>query len=78
MTRAGVLLLASVVLGILSAPAQAVGPARANAVTQSRLGVASYQGRVAYTLPGGWAPGAHEAAVVAPGAEPDSWAFSVS
>jgi hypothetical protein len=31
-----------------------------------------------YAPPGGWAPGAHEAAIVAPGAEPDTWAFSVS
>lgn len=31
-----------------------------------------------YTPPGGWAPGGHEAAVVAPGAEPDTWTFTVS
>ena len=31
-----------------------------------------------YAPPGGWAPGLHEAAVVAPGAAPDAWAFTVS
>jgi hypothetical protein len=30
-----------------------------------------------YMPPGGWAPGAHEAAVVAPGAAPDAWTFTV-
>ena len=30
-----------------------------------------------YAPPGGWAPGAHEAAVVAPGAAPDAWTFTV-
>jgi hypothetical protein len=31
-----------------------------------------------YAPPGGWAPGAHEAAVVLAGAAPDAWTFSVS
>jgi len=31
-----------------------------------------------YAPPGGWSPGAHEVAVIAPGAEPDAWTFSVS
>ena len=30
-----------------------------------------------YKPPGGWAPGAHEAAVIAPGAAPDAWTFTV-
>jgi hypothetical protein len=30
-----------------------------------------------YAPPGGWAPGRHEAAVVAPGAAPDAWTFTV-
>jgi hypothetical protein len=30
-----------------------------------------------YVPPGGWAPGPHEATVVAPGAEPDAWEFAV-
>jgi hypothetical protein len=30
-----------------------------------------------YVPPGGWAPGVHEAAVVAPGAPPDAWTFTV-
>jgi hypothetical protein len=31
-----------------------------------------------YTPPGGWTRGEHEAAVVARGAPPDAWTFSVS
>jgi hypothetical protein len=31
-----------------------------------------------YAPPGGWAPGSHEAAIVAPGAEQDAWTFTVS
>jgi hypothetical protein len=42
MKRAGILLLALVALAILSAPAQAVGPAKAKAVQQSRADVVSY------------------------------------
>ena len=30
-----------------------------------------------YAPPDGWTPGGHEAAVVAPGAEPDAWTFTV-
>ena len=30
-----------------------------------------------YAPPGGWAPGGRAAAVVAPGAAPDAWTFSV-
>jgi len=30
-----------------------------------------------YSPAGGWAPGAHEAAVLAPGAAPDAWTFTV-
>jgi hypothetical protein len=30
-----------------------------------------------YAPPGGWAPGGHEAAVLAPGAPPDRWTFTV-
>ena len=29
-----------------------------------------------YAPPGGWAPGAHEAVVVAPDAAPEPWSFS--
>jgi hypothetical protein len=42
MKRAGTLLLALVALGMLSAPAEAVGPASAKAVHQSRADVVSY------------------------------------
>jgi hypothetical protein len=31
-----------------------------------------------YVPAGGWTAGAHEAAVLAPGEEPDAWTFSVS
>jgi hypothetical protein len=31
-----------------------------------------------YAPPGGWSPGPHDAAVLVPGAKPDSWTFTVS
>jgi hypothetical protein len=31
-----------------------------------------------YAPPDGWAPGPHEAAVIAPGESPDAWTFSVA